>query len=155
MHFLQTKYYIRFNGEKFTGSHTILYDLTFVVCAQLFLLSVAVTFLEYWKRKNASLAHHWDCLEFEEEEERPRPEFAARCTEMEKNPVTGVLEPYFPQRSRLKRMLSGAMVILVMVGLHWLLLAKLISLYNITCDLGLFGARIGLNCCDSQIAAAR
>lgn len=28
----------------------------------------AVTFLEYWKRKTASLAHHWDCLDFEEEE---------------------------------------------------------------------------------------
>ena len=28
----------------------------------------AVTFLEYWKRKNASLAHHWDVLGFEEEE---------------------------------------------------------------------------------------
>ena len=27
-----------------------------------------MTFLEYWKRKNASLAHHWDCLDFEEEE---------------------------------------------------------------------------------------
>ena len=30
----------------------------------------AVTFLEYWKRKNASLAHHWDCLDFEDEEVR-------------------------------------------------------------------------------------
>ena len=27
----------------------------------------AVTFLEYWKRKNASLAHHWDVMGFEEE----------------------------------------------------------------------------------------
>ena len=27
----------------------------------------AVTFLEYWKRKRASLAHHWDCLDFQEE----------------------------------------------------------------------------------------
>ena len=28
----------------------------------------AVTFLEYWKRKNASLAHHWDVVNYEEEE---------------------------------------------------------------------------------------
>lgn len=28
----------------------------------------AVTFLEYWKRKNATLAHHWDCMDFHEEE---------------------------------------------------------------------------------------
>ena len=27
--------------------------------------SLAVTFLEYWKRKNASLAHHWDCMGFQ------------------------------------------------------------------------------------------
>ena len=32
----------------------------------------AVTFLEYWKRKSASLAHHWDCMGFQDEEERPR-----------------------------------------------------------------------------------
>lgn len=28
----------------------------------------AVTFLEYWKRRNATLAHHWDCMDFQEEE---------------------------------------------------------------------------------------
>ena len=27
--------------------------------------ALAVTFLEYWKRKNASLAHHWDCMGFQ------------------------------------------------------------------------------------------
>ena len=32
----------------------------------------AVTFLEYWKRKNASLAHHWDVSDYEEEEVRFR-----------------------------------------------------------------------------------
>ena len=31
-------------------------------------VSSAITFLEYWKRKNASLAHHWDCLDFADEE---------------------------------------------------------------------------------------
>uniref|UniRef100_A0A8C5CSP7 Anoctamin n=1 Tax=Gadus morhua TaxID=8049 RepID=A0A8C5CSP7_GADMO len=28
----------------------------------------AVTFLEFWKRKMATLAHHWDCMDFHEEE---------------------------------------------------------------------------------------
>ncbi|UYV75317.1 ANO7 [Cordylochernes scorpioides] len=27
----------------------------------------AVTFLEHWKKKSASLAHHWDCLDYEED----------------------------------------------------------------------------------------
>jgi hypothetical protein len=32
----------------------------------LILISVsAVTFLEYWKRKSASWAHHWDCMGFQ------------------------------------------------------------------------------------------
>lgn len=26
----------------------------------------AVLFLEFWKRTNTSLAHHWDCSEFED-----------------------------------------------------------------------------------------
>ena len=84
----------------------------------------AVTFLEYWKRKNASLAHHWDCMGFQvqftnkhkfqfplfqflnrliiiqDEEERPRPEFAAKAPYLEKNPITGVREPAFPKAVR-------------------------------------------------------
>ena len=54
------------------------------------LLSTAVTFLEYWKRKNASLAHQWDCMGFQEEDEKPRPEFAANAPYLEENPITGV-----------------------------------------------------------------
>ena len=54
------------------------------------LFSTAVTFLEYWKRKNASLAHQWDCMGFQEEDEKPRPEFAANAPYLEENPITGV-----------------------------------------------------------------
>uniref|UniRef100_A0A7N8X477 Anoctamin n=1 Tax=Mastacembelus armatus TaxID=205130 RepID=A0A7N8X477_9TELE len=75
----------------------------------------AVTFLEYWKRKMATLAHHWDCMDFHEEEERPRPEFAAMAPTMEQNPVTGVKEPYFPEKTRLSRMFTGSMVIIMML----------------------------------------
>uniref|UniRef100_A0A3P9LX88 Anoctamin n=1 Tax=Oryzias latipes TaxID=8090 RepID=A0A3P9LX88_ORYLA len=75
----------------------------------------AVTFLEYWKRKMATLAHHWDCMDFHEEEERPRPEFAAMAPTVEQNPVTGVKEPYFPEKARLSRMFTGSMVIILML----------------------------------------
>ena len=50
-----------------------------------------MTFLEYWKRKNASLAHQWDCMGFQEEDEKPRPEFAANAPYLEENPITGVI----------------------------------------------------------------
>lgn len=49
--------------------------------------------------------------------ERPRPEFAAMAPTMEQNPVTGVKEPYFPEKTRLSRMFTGSMVIIMMVRL--------------------------------------
>lgn len=54
-------------------------------------------------------------------QERPRPEFAAMAPRMEQNPVTGVKEPYFPEKTRLSRMFTGSMVIIMMVRLDQLL----------------------------------
>lgn len=50
-------------------------------------------------------------------QERPRPEFTAMAPTMEPNPVTGVKEPYFPEKTRLSRMITGSMVIIMMVRL--------------------------------------
>uniref|UniRef100_A0A8C2KH44 Anoctamin n=1 Tax=Cyprinus carpio TaxID=7962 RepID=A0A8C2KH44_CYPCA len=87
----------------------------------------AVTFLEYWKRKNATLAHHWDCMDFhEEEQEPPRPEFSAMAPAMEENPVTGVKEPYFPEKARISRMLTGSMVIVIMLCVVMIFLVTVI-----------------------------
>ena len=49
-------------------------------------------------------------------QERPRPEYAAKAPTYEENPITRVKEPYFPPRKRLPRILSGIAVIIVMVG---------------------------------------
>ncbi|XP_011619642.1 anoctamin-7 isoform X1 [Takifugu rubripes] len=92
-----------------------LFDHAGTVFFSIFMSFWAISFLEYWKRKMVTLAHHWDCMEFHEEEERPRPEFAAMATMMEPNPVTGVKEPYFPKRTQLSRMLTGSMVIIIML----------------------------------------
>ncbi|XP_077965632.1 anoctamin-7-like [Styela clava] len=75
----------------------------------------AVLFLEYWKRKNASLAHHWEVMDYHEDE-RPRPEYAALAPHLEKNPVTGVLEPHFPPSSRLRRTLTGFTILIIMLS---------------------------------------
>uniref|UniRef100_A0A3B3ZSM6 Anoctamin n=1 Tax=Periophthalmus magnuspinnatus TaxID=409849 RepID=A0A3B3ZSM6_9GOBI len=91
-----------------------LFDHPGTVLFSVFMSFWAVTFLEYWKRKMATLAHHWDCMDFHEEEERPRPEFVAMAPMMEENPVTGVKEPYFPEKTRLSRMFTGSMVIIMM-----------------------------------------
>ncbi|KAG7252272.1 hypothetical protein CRUP_011276, partial [Coryphaenoides rupestris] len=92
-----------------------LFDHPGTVFFSVFMSFWAVTFLEFWKRKMATLAHHWDCMDFHEEEERPRPEFVAMAPAREYNPVTGVKEPYFPKRDRLTRMFTASMVIVVML----------------------------------------
>ncbi|KAJ8371019.1 hypothetical protein SKAU_G00110470 [Synaphobranchus kaupii] len=113
-----------------------LFDHPGTVFFSVFMSFWAVTFLEYWKRKNATLAHHWDCMDFHEEEseiekawrkqERPRPEFAAMAPAMEHNPVTGVKEPYFPKKDRLSRMMTGSMVIVVMLCVVMIFLVTVI-----------------------------
>ena len=67
----------------------------------------ATIFLEFWKRKQVSLAYEWHTMDFEEDEERPRPEYVASVTRLKENPVTGKMEPYMPAGQRFKR-LSGA-----------------------------------------------
>uniref|UniRef100_A0A674AU73 Anoctamin n=1 Tax=Salmo trutta TaxID=8032 RepID=A0A674AU73_SALTR len=90
----------------------------------------AVTFLEYWKRTSAVLAHRWDCSEFQETEERPRPEFTATAPMTLRNPVTGAEEPYFPKRRRLNRTLTGGMVIMIMVSVVLMFVVAII-LYRV------------------------
>ena len=75
----------------------------------------AVFFLEFWKRKEITLAYQWDCLGYESEEERPRPTFAALAPTVERNPVTGILEPHFPDEKRKPRLFSGILIIVTMV----------------------------------------
>lgn len=98
----------------------------------------AVLLLEYWKRKNATLAYRWDCSDYEDIEvselgwvasvkghhallslapfqERPRPQFAATAPMTALNPITGEDEPYFPEKNRVRRMLAGSVVLMMMV----------------------------------------
>lgn len=60
--------------------------------------------------------------------ERPRPEYAAKCTMYEKNPITGIKEPYFPKRERIPRIVSGLGVIVLMVLMR--ILYKYTSVYT-------------------------
>ncbi|KAF4525071.1 hypothetical protein B566_EDAN001985 [Ephemera danica] len=98
---------------------------------------LTVTFLEYWKRKSASLSHHWDCMGFQEEEERPRPEFAARAPFLERNPVTGVREPSFPSSLRTKRVAAGIGIIFLMMSLVIIFIVAVI-IYRVLVSIPLF-----------------
>ena len=52
---------------------------------------------------------------FPYEQERPQPEYAAMAPTMERNPITGLKEPYFPEKQRIPRIITGVAVIIVMV----------------------------------------
>ncbi|KAK3743463.1 hypothetical protein RRG08_011307 [Elysia crispata] len=114
-----------------------LFDHPGTVFYSVFVSFWAVTFLEYWKRKNASLAHHWDCSNFEEEEERPRPEYAAKAPEIKENPITGINEPYFDPKDRLPRILSGIAAIILMICLVIIFIIAVI-MYRVLISIPLF-----------------
>ncbi|XP_040608917.1 anoctamin-7 isoform X3 [Mesocricetus auratus] len=103
-----------------------LFDHGGTVFFSLFMALWAVLLLEYWKRKNATLAYRWDCSDYEDIEERPRPQFAARAPTTALNPVTGEDEPYFPEKRRVHRMLAGSVVLLMMVAVVIMCLVSII-----------------------------
>ncbi|XP_067897885.1 anoctamin-7-like isoform X2 [Heterodontus francisci] len=103
-----------------------LFDHGGTVFFSIFMSLWAVMFLEYWKRKSATMAHKWDCFDFEETEERPRPEFTAVAPLTMKNPITGAEEPYFPQEDRLQRVIASSIVIVLLVVLVLIFLISVI-----------------------------
>lgn len=88
-----------------------------------FLASIwATLFLEFWKRRQASLAQKWHTSEFEREEETFRPEYLAKMTEEEKNPYvpdsqTGKIRPNVFKIKRYRRLGFVFSVITLMISL--------------------------------------
>ncbi|KAM9127924.1 anoctamin-7 isoform 3-T5 [Pangshura tecta] len=103
-----------------------LFDHGGTIFFSIFMSLWAVTFLEYWKRTNATLAHRWDCSDFEDIEERPRPQFTAMAPMTMENPITGAEEPYFPKQNRVKRVTAGLMVIIMMIAVVVMFLISII-----------------------------
>ncbi|CAF0838974.1 unnamed protein product [Rotaria sp. Silwood1] len=115
----------------------VFFDHPGTVFYAIFMSFWAVTFLKRWKQKNAAITHRWDLMEFEEEENRPRPEFVIRSSTVEKNPVTGILEPYFPAATRQYRILSGVMILTVMICMVIIFIIAII-VYRIIISIPLF-----------------
>ncbi|XP_060098094.1 anoctamin-7 [Heteronotia binoei] len=103
-----------------------LFDHGGTVFFSIFMSLWAVTFLEYWKRMNATLTYRWDCSDFEDIEERPRPQFTAMAPMTTKNPITGEDEPYFPRQNRFNRIVAGSMVIIMMIAVVVMFLISII-----------------------------
>ncbi|XP_075770650.1 anoctamin-7 [Pelodiscus sinensis] len=103
-----------------------LFDHGGTVLFSIFMALWAAAFLEFWKRTNATLAHRWDCSDFEAMEERPRPQFAAMAPMTTENPITGAEEPYFPKRRRANRIMAGSMVVIMMLAVVVMFLISII-----------------------------
>ncbi|XP_051847658.1 anoctamin-7 isoform X1 [Antechinus flavipes] len=108
-----------------------LFDNSGTVFLSVFMSLWAVTFLEYWKRKSAKLAHLWDCYDYKDYEERPRPKFVVMAPMTTRNPVTNLVEPFFPKKSYFQRAFMSASIIIIMVATIVLLLIAII-LYRAT-----------------------
>ncbi|XP_071352161.1 anoctamin-7 isoform X2 [Trachinotus anak] len=110
----------------FTYKAGLLFDNGGTVFLSVFMSLWAVTFLEYWKRTCSALSHRWDCSDFQDIEERPRPEFTAMAPMTVRNPVTGAEEPHFPDKKRFNRTLTGCMVIVIMITVVLMFLISII-----------------------------
>lgn len=81
----------------------------------LFMSFWAVFFLEFWKRKQVTLAYEWHTMDFEEEEERPRPQYLAKVTTLKENPVTGKMEPSMPAKQRVPRLVGAIGIVIFFI----------------------------------------
>lgn len=96
---------------------TIFFDNEWTVGLALIASVWATLFLEFWKRRQATLAQEWHTDDFEEEEEPLRPEFAATVTRLKKNEVTGKMEPHVPKLQLYSRLAGVMSVIMFMIFL--------------------------------------
>ena len=74
-------------------------------------------FLEFWKRKQATLSYMWHTSDFEEVEEQIRPEYAAVVTTLRENPATKRMEPYTPSSTLYKKFAGVLSVVTFMITL--------------------------------------
>lgn len=103
------------------------FDNDWTVALAFFASIWATLFLEFWKRRQVTLAHKWHTSEFEEEEEQFRPQYKSSLTEEEinpykRNPKTGKIAPNKVKIKRFRRLgfvcsIIAFMVLLVIVAM--------------------------------------
>jgi len=90
-----------------------------VVLSCIFNIIWATIFLEAWKRKTAELAYQWGTIDTEQFEE-PR---AAYYGDLEKDPVTGRLQPQYSNFRRLLKFYCVSVPVMILgVIVAWLLM---------------------------------
>lgn len=76
-----------------------MFDNALTVAFSVFMSLWGTFFLEFWKREQAGIQFQWNLLNFEEEEEPPRPEYLVQLSTSKykkKHKISGVEEPFVP-----------------------------------------------------------
>ncbi|XP_075923859.1 anoctamin-5-like, partial [Petromyzon marinus] len=124
----------RLNDTCETAKTSHMYENPVTIFFAVFMALWATVFLEFWKRRQASLAYRWDLTAAAEEGDPIRPEYLARCTTTKCNIITMKEEPHMPKRIlRFRYCLSGIMV------LFWILLILSAILGVVVYRLTIFG----------------
>lgn len=84
------------------------------------IFSTGTLFLEFWKREQSTITFKWNLMNFQEEEEPPRPEYLIKLANSKfrkRHRVSGVEEPFVPfWRRRVPIMAASFSVMLFLVS---------------------------------------
>ena len=95
---------------------THLFDNDATPFLAVFIAIWSVFYLEYWKRKQSTLAYQWYTTDFYGEEV-VRPQFSAVIKRLRKNPVTGKKEPSMSKKEEFVKMVGVFTVVVFFIAL--------------------------------------
>ena len=103
--------YFKLSDNCLYAQVTRYFDNEATLFLSLFMCVWATVFLQYWKRRDLTLAHEWHSIGFERKEEQVRPEYAANNVTLKQNPVTLKYEPHMSRGVKTRRMLGTVAVV--------------------------------------------
>ena len=93
---------------------THLFDNNATAFFAVFMSIWSVLYLEYWKRRQATLTYQWHTMDFYEEEV-VRPQFSAVIKRLKRNPITGKMEPHMSKKEEFLKMAGTFSVVVFFI----------------------------------------
>ncbi|XP_035232219.1 anoctamin-5-like isoform X2 [Stegodyphus dumicola] len=94
-----------------------LFDNAVTVGFAVFMSLWATMFMEFWKRKQATLAWEWNLADLDYGMEQIRPEYESTVKNYRLNPVTMAIEPFLPFWSKVYRIAAANSAVLFVLSL--------------------------------------
>ncbi|XP_071037378.1 anoctamin-5-like isoform X3 [Parasteatoda tepidariorum] len=94
-----------------------LFDNSATVGFAVFMSLWATMFMEFWKRKQATLAWEWNLADLDYGMEQIRPEYETSVKHYRLNPVTMAIEPFLPFWSKVYRIAAAHSAVLFVLSL--------------------------------------